>query len=102
MLEQSLTPLRQAEIFRLWKGRRLSSKKAKEVVCLCDFWSSGRDAVESQVEAVRHVLVIAKVDQETDVDQVVVGAGLHTTYKKNFESEIDPRGTARVCFGGQA
>lgn len=46
------------------------------MACLCDFGTGGRDAVESQVEAVCHILAIAKVDQEADVHQVVVGARL--------------------------
>ncbi len=46
------------------------------VACLCDLWARISNAVKGQVHALGHVLAVAEVDQEADVHQVVVGAGL--------------------------
>lgn len=69
----------------MWKAVRT---KASELACLCDFRPGGRDAVESQVEAVGHVLAVAKVVQEADVHQVVVGAGLPATTRTSGQNLI--------------
>ena len=67
-----LRPAHQAETFAVWRVQKADSEKPWELACLCDFWPGGSNAVESQVEAVGHVLAIAKVIQEADVYQVVV------------------------------
>jgi len=46
------------------------------VAYLCDLGARGGNAVKGQVHALGHVLAIAEVDQEADVHQIVVGAGL--------------------------
>ena len=46
------------------------------MACLCDLRPCSRDAVEGQVHAIGHILAVAKLDQEGDIHQVVIGAGL--------------------------